>query len=627
MIEAVPKTNYDYFKQQWHLAAPAQRRRRLFWLVLLGSLWLAGAIAAYLSVSGIMRLGTAGRLLTSLLMGPMGLLWSLLKLMGVIAETTAQPNLLWLILAGLSGGFLWLSGNILGAEPNQETLQKRRQVHHARAQGQIDETEAAEKLAIESGVPLAEAPVKRKQTVTVGMDYETGEGHALVVGPTRSGKGLHLTETLLRWPGAAIIVDPKGEQHARTAGYRRQVFGSPIFCLPGHQVHLSYYFDRLLDEDSVIELHNHLLRPGDSRERIFADKCLSLFSAVGHYAQAHTLNAIRVLMDAGVWDPTKVLAGLETVAAARQYARVFTDGKPPSDYHDNRFATSAYGTFTTRLAGYQKHVDTIAPLGRSERVIPANWAAQGATIYITYSLADLEGVGGVVAAVMAGLLRYQVRNNRRDPILAAVDELPTVGLYNVANYLSTVGSYRITMLLYAQAISQLQELYGDRGTQSILANTVHQVWYPPADVRTAREISNLYGTAYKPMPNSSTSRRQSRQAEQGTRVTTDYNQGQGWQIRPALEPGEVMGLPREHVAVLTQRDRQYRFLAGRLNPLPRLDVLPAPPSLPRPASSPRPMTDWGAPVPNSEEDEPPTDGERDSDGVNNGESDVTADLL
>jgi hypothetical protein len=416
-------------------------------------------------------------------------------------------------------------------------------------------------------------------------------------------------------------------QLARTAGYRQKVFGSPIFCLPGHQVHLSYYFDRLLDEDSVIELHNHLLRPGDSRERIFADKCLSLFSAVGHYARAHALNAIRVLMDAGVWDPTKVLDALETVPAARQYARVFTDGMPPRDYHDNRFATPAYGTFTTRLAGYQKHVATIAPPGGSDRVIPAGWAGQGATIYITYSLADLEGVGGVVAAIMAGLLRYQVRHNRRDPILAAVDELPTVGLYNVANYLSTVGSYRITMLLYAQAISQLQELYGDRGTQSILANTVHQVWYPPADIRTAQEIANLYGTAYKPMPNSSTSRRHSQGAGQGARMTTDYNQGQGWQIRPALEPGEVMGLPRERVIVLTQRDRQYRFLAGRLNPLARLDDLPAPPSLPRSERGARQMTDWGAPAPRGEEDGPPPDPEEGGHDAASDDGGVTADLL
>jgi hypothetical protein len=211
MIEAVPRTNYDYFRQEWRLAAPAQRARWLFWLGLLGTLWLTGAIAAYLSVSGIIRLGTAGRLLASLLMGPMGLPWAFLKVMGVIAETTAQPNLLWLILAGLSGGFLWLSGSLLGAEPNQETLHKRRQAQHARAQGQIDDTEAAENLAIETGVPLARVPARRKQTVTAGMDYQTGEGHALVIGPTRSGKGLHLTEALLRWPGAAIVVDPKGE--------------------------------------------------------------------------------------------------------------------------------------------------------------------------------------------------------------------------------------------------------------------------------------------------------------------------------------------------------------------------------------------------------------------------------
>jgi hypothetical protein len=203
--------------------------------------------------------------------------------------------------------------------------------------------------------------VSKKRKVTVGIDYEGGEGHALAIGQTRSGKGLHLSGTLLKWPGAAIVVDPKSEQWERTAGHREEHIG-PVYRLPGHQVHLSYYFDHLLDRDSLLELHGHLLRPGQSRERIFADKSRSLFIAAAHYAQAHRLNALRVLLDAAEWDPVAVMKGMETVAAAKQYIRLFTDGLPPEQYQENRFATSAFGTFTTQLAGYQKHIDTIAAM-------------------------------------------------------------------------------------------------------------------------------------------------------------------------------------------------------------------------------------------------------------------------
>lgn len=622
-MEIIPKNNYDYYKQQWRESTPERRRRGKMALGIAVAIWLAGAMAAFLSVSGLVGPGMGWRLLGALLMGPLGMLWAFLKLIGVVVETAQQPNMLYMALVFASGGCLVLTYNHLAGEPSHEVMQQRRQAQQERAQGRVGDEEVVEKLAIEEGVPLAQVRAKKK-TAPVGVDYATGEGHALIVGPTRSGKGLHLTETLLRWPGAAIVVDPKAEQFARTAGYRRQHFG-PVYRLPGHQVHLSYYYDHLLDRDSVFELHNHFLRPGQSRERIFADKSRSLFLAGGQYGRAHRLNSLRVVLDGADSDPVAVLSALERVAEARRFIRLFTDGLPPTEYQENRFATSAFGTFTTQLAGYQKHIDTIAPTRNGETVIPRDWAKQGATIYITYSLADLEGVGGVVAAIIAGLIRYQIRKKRRERILVAIDELPSVGLYNVADYLSTVGSYGMTMLLYAQAVSQLYSLYERDGTQSILANTVHQVWFPAADMETARVLSDLYGTTYKAMPASGTSRRDYYGAQQGGRYTVDHSHGQGWQIRPALEPGEVMSLPKDRVIVLTQADRQYRFVANRLNPIHRFETLPAPPTLPRFVPGPRRYTDWNAPAPQNTASGAP--GRPAAEGADESDDGVTPDVM
>ena len=48
-----------------------------------------------------------------------------------------------------------------------------------------------------------------------------------------------------------------------------------------------------IDRDEAIELHYHLLRPWSSSESIFAEKALSLFMALGPFAQAVMRNAIR----------------------------------------------------------------------------------------------------------------------------------------------------------------------------------------------------------------------------------------------------------------------------------------------------------------------------------------------
>ncbi|MAU00665.1 MAG: hypothetical protein CL608_26265 [Anaerolineaceae bacterium] len=595
MSNTTPQTNYDYFKQLWHDSAPTTKRKWRVFLAVLGVLWLGGAVTAFSSVAGIMRLGGGARPLTALLMGPFGLPWGFLKWTGLISETTQEPNLFWLLLLGLNVGIVWLVGKILTSEPNQLVQQQRKQAAAEKAQGRLPQAEIEEKLQIEAGVSAAQTAAGKKETVTVGLDYETGEGHVLAVGPTRSGKGLHLTQTLLMWPGAAIIVDPKGEQFQRTAGERQKRFGSPIYRLPGSQVHLSYYYDHLLDRDSLFELHHHLLRPWQSRERIFADKSRALFSAAAEFAKAFRLNPVRVLLDMADCDPVTVLTALETVPAAKKYVRLFTDGLPPAKYYDNRFATSAYGTFTTMLNGYQKHIDTIAPRRNGPTVIPRDWAAQGATIYITYSLSDLQGVGGVVAAIIAAFMRYQLRQPKKERVLFAIDELPAVGLYNVTDYLATVGGTGITLLLYAQAISQLRELYGREGTQSILANCVHQIWYPPADIETAKVMAELYGTAYKATHTHSTSRRfyQGGQGDNGQRQNyVDMRQGQGWEIRPVLEPGEIMSLPKEQVMVLTQKERQYRFFGERLNPIPLFPHLAPPPDVPQFRSGPRQYTSW-----------------------------------
>ncbi len=608
MTETKIETNFEYAKQAWRERSPAKRRPWKIFLTVLSVVWLAGTITAFFTVAGVAKLGVGGQLVFSLIVGPFGLLWGVLKSTGAIEESVQNPNLYWLLLVAINGGIMFIIGKLLFGEPNQETMDKRTQEMYDRAQGRLPADKMSELLRIQQGIATAQIEGDKGEKATVGLDYESSEGHMLVVGPTRSGKGLHLTQTLLTWPGAVIVVDPKGEQYKRTAGERKKRFGSPIYRLPGNQVHLAYYYDYLLDRDAAFELHNHLLRPWQSRERIFADKSRSLFLAAAEYGKAHDENALRILLDAAESDPVAVLSGLESVPAAKKHVRLFTDGKAPSEYHENRFATSAYGTFTTMLSGYQKHIETIAPYHYTKNVIPREWAEQGATIYITYSLADLQGAGGVVAATLAALMRYQMQVERKDRILVAIDELPAIGLQNVSTYLATVGGYGITMLLYAQAISQLHELYGREGTQSILANCVHQVWYPPSDVETAKVMSELYGTAYKATQTSGDSRRyyQGGEGQNGNNNNyVDRRRGQGWEIRPALSSGEMMSLSKDKVLVLMQKDRQYRFLADRLNLIHLFDQF-APPPASRVTSSgsgqsgERRYTDWSAVLPTQE---------------------------
>jgi len=589
--------NGTYFKQWWQEMAPRAKKRWRIALGLFALFWLAGAVYAPTAVAGIARLEGLARPLMSLGMGGFGFLWGGLKGLGLIEETAQEPSLFWIVLAlalpGAIFGFIY----ILDQAPNPLFNMQKMLEKFARSQGRMKEKEVAQTLTIQRGAPYATVN-ENKKWVKVGLDYATGEGHVLVSGPTRSGKGLHLTDTLLTWPGPALVVDPKGEQLERTAGFRSQ-FG-PIYRLPGHQVNLAAYYRQLLDRDDIAELHTHLMRPWQSRETIFAEKAMSLFTAVGLYARAKELNPIRVLLDLAESDIGEALTGLETVAAAKRHVRVFTNGAKPNAYREDKFVTSAFGNFTTRLATYQKHVDSVAPPNaNSHLVIDPDWVRQNGTVYITYSLQDLKGVGGVVAAVIAAMLRRQMQQHTKGRLLVAIDELPAVGLRNIADYLATCGGYGITLLLYVQSLSQLKELYGRDGTSAILSNCAYQVWYPPTEYETAELMSRLYGMTLKANPVHSSSRgsRQQKDKEGRANMQTNHNQGASWswRERPELLPSQVMSLPKEQVLVSTlASERRVVFLGQRLNPIPLFDKLP-PASLlrlPRPRYGERIYTAW-----------------------------------
>lgn len=582
--------------QHWWQSLPPQRRRR-WWIgfLLLFIIWLIGGYLAYSEVAGIRRLSGLTRPLMAFSMGGFGLLWAICKRFDLIQETTQQPHLLWIPLGFALPFAIYGLSALLGREVNPAYRLRWRKQQFAQSQGRQSPEKMIQHEPFKWGIPFALIQNKRREDRVVGLDQERDAGHALVIGRTRAGKGLHLSQTLLSWNGPVLVIDPKAEQFERTATTRHRL--GPIFRLPGHELPLANYYERLLDRDAVAELHQHWMQPWASKEQIFAQKARTLFTAAGLYAKARSLDPIRLLLDLAESDPTEALAALELEPSVRRHIRLFTNGAAPNEYQDDKFVTSAFGNFTTRLAPFQKHIDTIAPTDR-KRLLDPRWAQQNGTIYITYSLHELAGAGSVVASIIAAILRTHRWQRGQPRLLVAIDELPALGLKNISDYLATVGGAGITLLLYAQSIPQLRQLYGIEGCRAILSNCDHNVWYPPADYETAELMSKLYGMTLRASPSHSASRgaRQWQGVQGGKSTLSNLNESNSWQWqeRPELLPSQMMALPNDSVLVTTLRERRYAFLAKRLNPIPIFDKLPSPRGLrlPRPQQRERLYSDW-----------------------------------
>ena len=408
---------------------------------------------------------------------------------------------------------------------------------HRVAVGRLTPAEALAQFELKDGIgmPLISLAPEPENRAKKMLGLNPPNSHTGIFAPTGAGKGMHLTEMILATPSAMVIIDPKGEQLARTGGYRAKL--GPVYTLPGNGIDLSRYYD-FEDRDDVAELHLHMMKPWQDSQPIFADKVKSLFSAVGIFAKKYSLNPMEVLLSLAESDPSVSLKALSEVAP--DLVAAFSNGSEPG--HMDRMAASSWGTFTTRLYNYWQHVETITEEGPLS--IPDDWVEQKATIYITYRFDQLKGVNGVISAVLAGLMRDRIKKDSKVPMMVAVDELAAVGLGNVDNYLATVRSYGISLVLYIQDYAQLVENYGDRAS-SIVANCANKVWYPAQDPNTAKMMEEVYGTELKSSYTHSKSLQRERlELDMGKK---ESSLSQRLEIVPALRADEITSLPADDV--------------------------------------------------------------------------------
>ena len=352
-----------------------------------------------------------------------------------------------------------------------------------------------------------------------------------------------------------------------------KTFPLKVYRLPNqHGIDLADAFN-LQDPLDVQELHQNLLRVWQDREPIFGEKSLALFHAAVACGQARGEHPLRLLAR---WAEMAAPAALHEAAlhAPNRIAQ-FTDGDVLRDDAPlNRFAQSAWGTFTARFAPLIPHIETVT---RGD--IPKDWLKQGVTIYITYPLDQLPTAGALVSSIFAACIKAEMRQARKIHALFALDELPATALAKLDTYISTIGGYGGTLLLYLQTVSQLDDVYGKARARTILGNCHTKLYYPPRDMETAEHVARVFGTElrYVRSDSSSGSSATGGNAYHGRQTSTTYAE----RVAPALAPTELDALPASAVIVLAQADRQYRVLAERLNPIPRLPSLPPPPPLGR----------------------------------------------
>src|ERR687894_1634000 len=97
-------------------------------------------------------------------------------------------------------------------------------------------------------------------------------------------------------------------------------------------------------------------------------------------------------------------------------------------------------------------------------------------------------------AIFAACIKAEMRQARKTYALFALDELSATALAKLETYISTIGGYGGTLLLYLQTISQLDDVYGKAKARTILGNCHTKLYYPPRDVETSEHVAKVFGT-------------------------------------------------------------------------------------------------------------------------------------
>ena len=506
----------------------------------------------------------------------------LLRYRGSQVLAAELPRYGWLALGGAVllavGHFaLFLYRSAGPAFPDLHGSARFAHLEDVRAAGLLEREPLPGTLVVEDAIFLA--------TVAAGGGERplsvTRPRHTLVLAPSRAGKGVGVViPTLLSWRGSAVVLDVKAENVHRTAGYRREGLGQPVFLWNPTEPDTSARYNPLAEvregrdeirdcmiiADSVLDprgdkkrthwdLTAHDLITGLLLHVLYAEEkkciatCASLLSQPGANL-VQSLQAIRDTPHLGDRPHPRIAEIAQTVL--------------------NKEEEERSGVISTALACFNLYRDPLVAAVSAESDFALHDLVDGpvpVTLYIVIPPGDQERVQPLVRLMLTQMARRLVERmdfsdgagSRRHPLLLLLDEFPTLGhLPAMERNLGYFAGYGISTLIVCQDLTQLRALYGPR--ESITANCDYRIVYTPNMPETAEVFSKLCGETTvhhrhvsRPVGLFGTARPTSSPAE--TR-------------RPLLTVDEVLRLPQDEALVFANgcpviRARRFRYYRDR----------------------------------------------------------------
>ena len=360
------------------------------------------------------------------------------------------------------------------------------------------------------------------KTILIGKHngkYLTFGGYqfVLLAAPTRSGKGVGVViPNCLNYSDSLVVLDIKLENYRITSGFRKACGQEVYLFCPfdrdgrSHRYNpLSYISDdpafRMGDIDSIA---NALYPDTNPSEKFWSEQAKDLFRGMALFVLEtpeipHTLGEI-LRQASGKGQPLKDY--LQGVIENRQ-----NSGKPFSDAcidclsrivnaPDNTFG-SIVSTFNTPLKLFQNPLVDMATSDNDFDLRDVR--KKRMTVYFGITPDKLGDAAVLVNLFFDQLINLNSRQLPEDDpkvlkyqCLMIMDEFTAIGKVSmIAKSVSYQAGYNMRLLTIIQNKSQLEDVYGKAGAQTLIANHAIRIAYAPSpSVQTdANEYSEMLG--------------------------------------------------------------------------------------------------------------------------------------
>ncbi len=330
--------------------------------------------------------------------------------------------------------------------------------------------------------------------------------HHLIIGPTRSGKGVgYVIPNALMFSGSMIVTDLKGEIFQHTAGYRKsrghQVF---LFSPGAAKTHRWNPLDFVRSDrgSRTIDIQN--------MASILIPEAVGSENAVWQgIAQQVIAGVISYVLESPFYKNRCNLGEVNSFFNAGVDLQILMKLIKEKEPYLSRFTTESFNAYIalneraarSALLDIQK---ALAPL-RNERVIAATAVTdmdlaslqrRPVTIYLAPNITDMTILRPLLTLFVQQVMDLLTREHNPNalPVYFLLDEFRQLKkMDEVLNKLPYVAGYNIKMAFIIQDLKNIDEIYGETARHSLLGNCGLQLILGANDQATAEYASRALG--------------------------------------------------------------------------------------------------------------------------------------